>query len=144
VHPGSGSARKNWPYPNWAQLLTCLRDTTQLQFLLVGGEAEGDRAQRLAECLPSTRFQIAQNLPLVELALKLRRCSGFIGHDSGISHLAVALGVPSVILWGPTDPTVWCPLGDNVCLLFGGENLAGLAVQQVAETLKTRLALAMP
>ena len=53
-----------------------------------GGEAEGERLQRLAAALPPARFRVAQSLPLADLARLLAACQAFIGHDSGISHLA--------------------------------------------------------
>ena len=68
LHPGSGSESKNWPEANWAELLRHLADSTDLDLLLVGGEAEGERLQRLAAALPPARSRVAQSLPLAELA----------------------------------------------------------------------------
>ena len=104
LHPGSGSERKNWPEAKWAELLQHLANFTEFNLLLVGGEAEGDRLQRLAATLPPARTRVAQSLPLAELAHRLAGCRAFIGHDSGISHLAAAVGLPGVVLWGETAP----------------------------------------
>ena len=117
LHPGSGSERKNWPESHWAELLRRLTAETSLQFLLIGGEAEGDRLQRLAQALPTARCEICASQPLVEVARRLGRCIAFMGHDSGITHLAAALGVPSLALWGPTPEAVWAPRGERVTLL---------------------------
>src|SRR5216684_1059014 len=87
LHPGSGSDRKNWPEHRWAELVQKLIDLTEFNLLLVGGEAEGERLQRLAAALPPARTSVAQSLPLSQLASLLSRCQGFIGHDSGMSHL---------------------------------------------------------
>ena len=100
LHPGSGSENKNWPEANWAELLQKLINDTAFNLLLVGGEAEGERLQRLAAALPPARVRVAQSRPLPELAQMLQQCAGFIGHDSGISHLAAAVGLPGLILWG--------------------------------------------
>ncbi len=100
LHPGSGSDRKNWPEERWAELLQKLIYLTSFNLLLVGGEAEGERLQRLTASLPPARTRVAQSLPLAELARLLAKCQGFVGHDSGISHLAAALGVPALLLWG--------------------------------------------
>src|SRR6185369_12288596 len=81
LHPGSGSESKNWPEENWAELLQHLINHTQFNLLLVGGEAEGERLQRLAAALPPLRMRVAQSLPLADLAGQLQRCAGFIGHD---------------------------------------------------------------
>ena len=50
--------------------------------------------------LPSARIVVAANLPLVELAESLSACTAFVGHDSGITHLAAAIGVPLLVLGG--------------------------------------------
>ena len=117
LHPGSGSERKNWPESNWAELLELLAAETSLQLLLVGGEAEGDRLKRLAQVLPPNRCEVLASQPLDEVARRLSQCMGFIGHDSGITHLTAALGVPSLALWGPTPEAVWAPRGERVTIL---------------------------
>lgn len=117
LHPGSGSERKNWPEANWAELLRQLRAETQLNILLIGGEAESERLPRLAQCLPAARCEICLSQPLVEVARRLSSCAGFVGHDSGITHLAAALGVPTLALWGPTPAAVWAPRGERVTIL---------------------------
>lgn len=133
LHPGSGSERKNWPESGWARFIRRLIDTTDRNILIVGGEAEGDRLMRLAGRLPSGRCQIAQNLPLPELALKLQQCVRFIGHDSGISHLAAAVGLPGLILWGHTNRAVWQPLGAGIDILQPREGLQSLSADVVYE-----------
>src|SRR5262249_443372 len=100
LHPGSGSERQNWPEDKWAVLVAHLATSTDLKFVLVGGAAEGDRLQRLSRSLATGRFQIAQRLPLSDLGRVLGQCRAYIGHDSGISHLAAAVGLKGLILWG--------------------------------------------
>jgi heptosyltransferase-2 len=136
LHPGSGSDAKNWPEAKWAELLESLLNTTRLDFLLVGGEAEGRRLQRLSAALPPARVRVAQSLPLPELAVLLARCSGFIGHDSGISHLAAAVGLPALLLWGNTVEEIWRPAGENVMVLRAASGLVELPVAQVLATVR--------
>jgi heptosyltransferase-3 len=135
LHPGSGSERKNWPEANWAAVLQSLASQQNLELLLVGGEAEGDRLQRLARAWPADRLQLATSLPLPELAGRLAACHGFAGHDSGITHLAAALGLPGVVLWGETNEAIWRPRSDRMRLLRGGQGLAGLSVSRVVEAI---------
>ena len=135
-HPGSGSERKNWPESSWAELLQDLTTTTRLNFLLVGGEAEGDRLERLAATLPPARLEIARNLPLTELAQRLSASMAFLGHDSGITHLAAALGLPAVVLWGDTVQAVWHPRGERIRILRHPEGLVALPVALVREGLQ--------
>jgi heptosyltransferase-3 len=136
VHPGSGSERKNWPEPKWAELLQNLMNSTEFVLLLVGGEAEGERLQRLAARLPSARRRLAQSLPLAELAHLLAACRAFVGHDSGISHLAAALGLPGLVLWGDTVEEVWRPASEKVVVVRHPAGLARLPVAEVAARLR--------
>jgi ADP-heptose:LPS heptosyltransferase len=136
IHPGSGAARKNWPEDNWSDLLKMFLAETSLNFLLIGGEVEGERCNRLAAGLPAERVEIAQNLPLPELAARMKACALFIGHDSGITHLAAALDLPGLVLWGPTALATWRPQSDRLKILESGGELASLAVPTVWRELK--------
>ena len=135
LHPGSGSDRKNWPEANWAELLQHLVNFTDFSLFLVGGEAEGERLQRLAAALPPARCRVAQSLPLAELAARLVTCSGFVGHDSGISHLAAALGLPTLVLWADTVEEIWRPQGDRVTIVKEVTGLHTLSVERVMREL---------
>ena len=139
LHPGSGSERKNWPEPQWAGLIQWLVEATPWRLLLVGGEAEGERLQRLAAALPPARTRIAQSLPLPELARQLERCRAFVGHDSGISHLAAALGLPGLVLWSDTAEQVWCPPHPAVAVLKGRAGLKSIRLETVVRALTTLL-----
>lgn len=135
VHPGSGSARKNWPELRWAELLDRLMAETPWKTLLIGGEAEEGRHRRLAANLPAQRCQLLDHRPLPEVAQWLRECQAYIGHDSGISHLAAAVGLPSVILWGDTAEHVWRPLGQQVRILRASHGLEQTPVSDVLAAL---------
>ena len=139
LHPGSGSERKNWPEANWAELLQRLAAETSMRFLLIGGEAEGERLPRLARALPAARCEILASQPLVEVARRLRSSAAFIGHDSGITHLATALGVPSLALWGPTPETVWAPRGESVTLVRPAREPAVVSATEVLDHVRRLL-----
>jgi heptosyltransferase III len=139
LHPGSGSEKKNWPENKWADLLQHLLHHTDSNLLLIGGEAEGERLQRLAAALPITRTKVAQSLPLAELARLIQQCDAFVGHDSGISHLAAALGLPGVVLWGNTREEIWRPPQDQVIVLKHPAGLKMISISQVMEKLKILL-----
>lgn len=141
--PGSGSPRKNWPELNWADLLQHLVNATSFDLLLVGGEAETERLQRLAAALPPARFRVAQSLPLAELGSRLQSCAGFIGPDSGISHLAAALGLPGIVLWGDTVQEVWRPPSAKVVVLRHPAGLSNLPVADVLARLGEMVAPAI-
>jgi heptosyltransferase-2 len=140
LHPGSGSERKNWAERKWADLLHHLVQSTDLNLLLIGGEAEAERLQRLAAALPPARSGVALNLPLPELAKLLQGCASFIGHDSGISHLAAAVGLPGLVLWGDTSEAVWRPPSEKVIVLRHQAGLENLRLSDVLQRLEPLVA----
>ncbi|MCB1128557.1 MAG: glycosyltransferase family 9 protein, partial [Verrucomicrobiae bacterium] len=81
VHPGSGSVAKNWPEARWANLLQRLAADTDCGLLMIAGEAEGDRARKLAALWPADRLESAVNEPLIEVAARLAGATVFVGHD---------------------------------------------------------------
>jgi len=135
VHPGSGSERKNWPEIKWIELLQHLTRRSDLRLLLVRGEAEQDRWPRLLNALPADRVTEAKSLPLPELAQRLASCAAFLGHDSGITHLAAAVGLPTLVLWGESADTIWRPQAEKVGIIKETSGLEHLTVSRVLEEL---------
>ena len=114
-HPGSGSETKNWPIENWIKLGdTLMADGGE--FLVVAGEADTARIAVLKSAWPGSAVRFAENLLLPQLAALLEGKT-FIGHDSGISHIAAAVGRRCLLLFGPSDPEVWAPTSENVCVV---------------------------
>ncbi len=136
AHPGSGSEKKNWPSEKWKQLLEDTLAKSAANILLVSGEAEGERVVQMAKSLPQSRIRVAHNIPLVELASMLAGCNVFVGHDSGITHIASALEIPAVVLWGPSKESIWRPLGSHVQVL---KDLEKIEVPLVMESVLARL-----
>lgn len=112
LHAGSGSARKNWPLHHWIELGDRLLDRGA-RLVVVSGEADQPQLAMLKEQWRTGNVRFATNLPLPHLAAVLGE-SVFVGHDSGISHLAAAAGARCALLFGPTDPAIWAPEGENV------------------------------
>lgn len=139
AHPGSGSERKNWPENQWRELLSGLAALTDWHLLLVGGEVERDRLQHLASAWPASRLAVARCLALDELARRLAGCAAFVGHDSGITHLAAALGLPSLVLWSQSTESVWGPRNPQVRLLRPPAGLVNLEVEVVGSALRDLL-----
>jgi heptosyltransferase III len=111
IHPFSGSARKNWPLEKFQALGERLSD---VRWVAGPGEVL-DGAVRFDN--------------LYELACWLKRARLFIGNDSGIMHLAAAVGIPVMALFGHTEPAVWAPRGAHV---LRHQPLAELSVDEVA------------
>ncbi len=131
VHPGSGSDKKNWPEERWAQLLKRAADETLWRVFLVGGEAEQDRVQRLSSFVPIQRLTVLMNQPLPQLARHLASCRAFVGHDSGITHLAAAVGLRGVALWGASNEQVWRPQSERFEIARGGTSLSAIETETV-------------
>ena len=117
IHPGSGSHEKNWSLENWISLFSSDSRFAELQGLVViSGEADEAQTDQL-ECEWKNRdVHFARNLPLPSLAAVFEHAI-FIGHDSGISHLAAAAGANCILLFGPTNPDIWAPKNENVRVL---------------------------
>ncbi|MCU0786762.1 MAG: glycosyltransferase family 9 protein [Verrucomicrobia bacterium] len=139
LHPGSGSDRKNWPEARWASLLGRLLSETPHRLVVVGGEAEGERVERLTGDLPRERVTVVRGLSLVEVARRMAGCAAFVGHDSGITHIAAALGLPCVVLWPETNEAIWRPQGERIRLLKGPRGLRALDVDWVFDELQQLL-----
>jgi ADP-heptose:LPS heptosyltransferase len=132
IHPGSGSPTKNWPIERWRQLARWLNDEDRVELLIVSGEAERD--DLLADFGRPLR-----NRSLLELAGELKGAALFLGHDSGVGHLAAALGLPCVLLFGPTDPAIWAPPTPRVRVLRRGDALSSISVDEVRAAVSAAL-----
>ncbi len=113
IHPGAGSAAKRWPIENFRRIARRVLESGE-QLLIVEGPAEQGIAGDVTE---DDSAIVARNLDLNVLAGALQCATGFAGNDSGISHLAAALGIPTSVWFGPTSPHQWAPLGRHVELM---------------------------
>ena len=122
LHAGSGSPRKNWPVARFIEVARRLHEAGDV-VLFVLGEADGAIAPEIREAVEAVDGVLAEGLELVETAGVLASCAAYLGNDSGISHLAAALGLPSLALFGPSDPKVWGPRGVHASFLHAPEGL---------------------
>jgi heptosyltransferase III len=102
IHPFSGSPRKNWPLDKFRGLARGLERTMPVQWCAGREDPPLEGAVLIDD--------------LYDLAYWLARASLYIGNDSGITHLAAAVGTPVLALFGPTDPTVWGPRNAHVSI----------------------------
>ncbi len=107
LFPGSGSEKKNWPEKNFARLALEIEDLMRMRPLAVLGPAEED----LVPLFDDFGVPTVSTLSLAAVASLAGFAAGFVGNDSGVSHLAAAAGVSGVVIFGPTDPARWRPLG---------------------------------
>ncbi|HUB68345.1 MAG TPA: glycosyltransferase family 9 protein [Candidatus Methylacidiphilales bacterium] len=134
IHPGSGSETKNWPPRAWAEFgRRLVHAKPDVMLLLIEGEVDAAPAQFLMEAWKDLSLLRARWLPLPVLAALLREAALWVGHDSGVTHLAAAAryDLPVIVLFGPTDPAVWAPPRPGVRVLRGIPNLYDLTVEDV-------------
>jgi heptosyltransferase-3 len=113
IHPFSGSAKKNWPLERFRELAARLPWPVEW----IAG--------------PGQEFEGAVHIPdLYELACRLACARLYIGNDSGITHLAAAVGTPVIAIFGETDPAIWVPRGEQVRVIQR-QPLADLTVEAV-------------
>ncbi len=108
VHPGAGGRDKRWPAENFARVIRKAVQETGCQVLVHQGPADRDAVDQLARVrdLPALRLVAP---PLHRLAGVLREADAYLGGDSGVSHLAAAVGVRAVILFPPATRDRWAP-----------------------------------
>jgi heptosyltransferase III len=124
VHPGSGSPTKNWPADRFAAVIRALHRPVRL----IVGEADAIAASQLEGSLGHDLDRLTHP-SLEELASHLAGCYAYLGNDSGVSHLAGLCGAHTVTLFGPTDPTVWRPVGPDVHVLTFDTDPTEIAVR---------------
>lgn len=112
LHPGAGSIRKRWPIDSFHAVANRLRtDGLNPEFVL--GPAEKDLAEKLMQNT-DYKYQVHLLTDLTDLVDLYKSAGGYIGNDSGASHLAAFLSLPAVVIFGPTDSQRWAPLGPRV------------------------------
>jgi len=116
IHPGSGGPAKNWPAENFSRIADWAEERARI--LLISGPAE-DGLKEVRRAIKRARPLMADQLPLIHLAALLRKSHAYLGNDSGITHLAASLAVPTMALFGPTDPFIWVPWSSTARVLPG-------------------------
>ena len=105
IFPGSGSPAKNWPLDKFAALARIVSQRSSVVFILGPAESAMEKVLREYD-LP-----LLKDLDLGTVAGIVRLAASFVGNDSGVSHLAAAADAPGVVIFGPSDPARWRPLG---------------------------------
>ena len=130
LHPGAGHAVKRWPWQYMANLAQRLH-SDGCNVVLTGDESEVDLVSRIrrASTLPLTT-ELAGRTDMSGLIGLVSEAALVICGDTGVGHLATALKTPSVLLFGPTDPTTWGPrTGPHYVLK--GEHMWDITVDEV-------------
>jgi len=133
VHRGAGAPRKRWPDAAFRELVRRWRAQEGPVLDLLGPAEES--LPPLPEAVPLREW------PLPDVLSVLAAADVYLGHDSGPSHLAAAVGAHGAVLFGPTDPRAWRPLSDRLLALRGTEpaRLDSLPVDDVYAALRQQV-----
>jgi ADP-heptose:LPS heptosyltransferase len=135
LQPGAGSVAKSWP--GFAPLARRLR-AASMPVIALAGPADARAVEALVATEAVDQGALARDWPLPRVAALLSLARAAVGNDSGPTHLAAAVGCPTVAIFGPSDPAVWAPLGPHVCVVTGGSHdprWTTVGVDQVAAAL---------
>jgi len=117
LHPGSGSKKKNYPPEFWLNLIRNKDLRISHTWILLLGPAEEKWDQIISKELSEIEIEIIHSPHKDKLLSLLKKTSLYIGHDSGITHLAAMLGTRTICLFKNSDPFQWAPLGPNVTII---------------------------
>jgi predicted lipopolysaccharide heptosyltransferase III len=113
VNPFSRWSYKEWPHERWVPVLNGLWERHRLPAVLVGSPDERQKSALLASRISGPAFNLAGKTTLAELAGVISLAAFHIGVDSAAPHIAAAVGVPTITLYGPSDWRYWAPPGDR-------------------------------
>jgi len=116
LHPGSGSLRKQWDLPGFEEVARWWTKEKVGEVVVILGPAEEEKGLRWRE-----KGYVTRGLSLSYLAALLYKATAYIGNDSGVSHLAGVMDAAGVIIFGPTDPRQWRPLGGRLVVVRNEE-----------------------
>ena len=139
LHAGAGSPVKRWPLDNLIALSERLASAGRPTHL-IAGEVEAERfSTDDRQAFAAAGGELLSTLE--ELYERLNAAAGFVGADTGPTHLSAQLGLPTVALFGPTDPAIWAPIGPGVRVIAPDvpQPMSWLAVPLVCSTLETLL-----
>ncbi|MBI4828203.1 MAG: lipopolysaccharide heptosyltransferase II [Nitrospinae bacterium] len=116
LHPGARVREKRWPAENMGRLARWLADERRLAVILAGSAADAEEIKTIRRA-SGYALPFFTDLGLGELAAMISTCDLLVANDSGPMHMAGALGTPCVALFGPSDPSLWAPLGNKCAVV---------------------------
>ncbi len=118
--PGARYWFKAWPVERFADLANRLTEREDSRVLIGGHAQEQTLADQIAARTRSKPVVLVGRTTVLQYAAILKRCALFVGNDNGPMHMAAALGVPVVALFGPSNPAEWGPRGARTEVLYKG------------------------
>jgi heptosyltransferase-3 len=123
LHSAASAPDKTWPAENFVALADELLCRSGLMPVFIGGAAD--------DLTPFERFEVVRGAPLEQVKSLIAEASLFIGNDSGPAHMAAALDVPLVVMFGPSDSVIWGPWKAPAETLVARGPIDSIEVEQV-------------
>lgn len=135
ANPGMTMLGKRWPAERFAALADALQREHGLAVVLTGAPDDRPVVEEVARRMRSPAVDLAGRTDFGTLGAIIARCDLFAGNDSGPMHLAAAVGIPVLAIFGPTDPAVYAPFAREAIVLRGplGRDTSEVSVDQAIE-----------
>ncbi len=112
-NPGTIMPTKRWAADRFARLIDGMMEEHPVRVILIGGPGDEEASEEVLRRTTSKPFNLVGKTTFKQLAAVLKRCSLFVGGDSGPLHMAAAVGTPTVGIFGPSDPRLVAPRGEQ-------------------------------
>ena len=122
IGPGANWPPKVWASKNFAQVANSLHEKIDA-VIIIGGPGDADYSQQAIEKLDLPYLDLTGRTDLLTACAVLKKCCLFIGNDSGLGHLASAVGIPSITVFGPGQPERYHPWSENNLWFRGSDKL---------------------
>jgi ADP-heptose:LPS heptosyltransferase len=126
IHPMATAPEKTWRADGFLEVARHVEESG-LEAVFIG--AVDDDLQVFS------RYRVVQGAPLEQVKMLLAGASLFVGNDSGPAHMAAAFGLPSVVIYGPSDPAIWGPWRARAEVVTAPGGMARVTVAQVTDAL---------
>jgi ADP-heptose:LPS heptosyltransferase len=126
LHPVATAIEKTWRADGFLEVAR-QTEASGMDAVFIG--AAGD------DLRPFARYRVVAGAPLEEVKTLLAGASLFVGNDSGPAHMAAAFEIPSVVIFGPSDPAIWGPWRARAEVVTAQGGIAGVTVAQVSDAL---------
>lgn len=130
-HPGAGKPPNRWPADRFATLIDLIADRVDAAAFVTCGPMDQDQVDEVQRAVKAP-VEIIRNQPIRHVASILKHLDLYITNDTGLMHVAAAVGVPVLSLFGPTDPEQWAPMGyKNRYICGDGGDISNISMEQV-------------
>lgn len=125
-HPAATAPQKTWPAAGFLEVARHIEDSG-LEAVFIGTASD--------DLKPFAQHRVLQGAPLGRVKTLLAGASLFVGNDSGPAHMAAAFNLPSVVIFGPSDPAIWGPWRARSEIVKAPGGMAGISSAHVIEAL---------